>query len=262
LLRLHCLQLNGEIAGELNVASSRKYRRGYPVAALIGFASDRASLWKVYSHVVKPDRTVPLVGSRSAAKDVYNFHEAIVNALRPTLREGVQSIILASPPRTSFSQDFLRHLRAHHAWLFSGSQKAVFAELVGSAVSAHDVTELTRQPEFKKIVGETAEEETESLLELLERRLNAESVEPLVLYSFEEIEAAVLSPMRPGKPEPELVLLTDVYLSASRQKNRLQRLMQIAANKKIRTRVVKADSPAGKRLSQLGGFVCVLKPPQ
>jgi hypothetical protein len=35
--------------------------------------------------------------------------------------------------------------------------------------------------------------------------------------------------------------------------------MQIAANKKVRTRVVDAESPAGKRLGQLGGIVCLAK---
>jgi stalled ribosome rescue protein Dom34 len=35
--------------------------------------------------------------------------------------------------------------------------------------------------------------------------------------------------------------------------------MQIAQNKKVKTRVIDAESNAGKRLTQLGGIVCLAK---
>ena len=61
------------------------------------------------------------------------------------------------------------------------------------------------------------------------------------------------------KPKPEYLMLTDEYLSKSRQKYRVQRLMQVAANKGVKTRVISAESTAGKRLTQLGGIVCLAK---
>ena len=227
---------------------------------LIGLKEEGAVVWKVFSHVVKPEITVPLSGTRNDSKVVYNFHEALVNAMRPAMKEGVKSVVLASPSRTDYSASFLKHIREHHSWLVQNATKAVFAELTGAATSVHEVTVLTRTEEFRRIVGETNLEETENLLELLERRLNTPGIEPLVLYSLEEAENALYNPWVVGKPKPEYIVLSDTYNAKSRQKNRLQRLQQIAANKGVKIRIVNADSPAGKRVLQLGGIVCILKP--
>jgi stalled ribosome rescue protein Dom34 len=234
------------------------YRRGYPVAVLIGLKEDQAVLWKVYSQVVKVDRTLTLVGLRGDSKAVYNFYESIVNALRPALREGVKSVVVASPPRTSSASDFLRHVKEHHTWLVQGQSKASLAEMVGAANTFHEVTVLTRLPDFKRIIGETTVEETENLLDLLEKRLNAPSKEPLVLYSIEEIEDKILGASAPASLKPEYLLLSDSCLTVGRLRNRLQRLMQVASNKGVKARVVDSKTPAGKRIIQLGGMVCIL----
>ena len=238
---------------------NKAYRRGYPVAVLVGIENDRAVLWKVFSHVVKPEKTVPMTGARSDPKALYNFHESIINSMRPSLKEGVRSLIIASPTRTNFKEKLLEHIRAHHTWLVQGPSKAVFSEMTGLASTISDVTILTRTSEFRQLIIETTEEESEDLIGLLEKRLNVISHDMLVLYSLVEIENQILGQWRIGKPQPEYLLMNDLYLSSSRQKYRLQKLMQIAANKKVKTRIVKADSPAGKRLAQLGGFVCVMK---
>jgi stalled ribosome rescue protein Dom34 len=235
------------------------YRRGYPVAILVGIENDRAVLWKVFSHVVKPEKTVPMNGARSDPKALYNFHEVIINSMRPSIKEGVRSLIIASPARTNYKEKILEHIRSHHTWLIQGPSKAIFSELTGLAFNISDVTALTRTPEFRKLINETTEEESEDIMGLLEKRLNVISHDMLVLYSLEEIENQILGQWKIGKPQPEYLLMNDLYLSSSRQKNRLHKLMQIAANKKVKTRVVKADSAAGKRLAQLGGFVCVMK---
>ena len=210
--------------------SSKSYRRGYPVAILVGFSEAQAALWRVYSQVVKPDRTIRIEGTRNDPKAVYTFHESIVNALRPIMKEGVKSIIIASPPRTNYGQDFQKHIQDHHTWLSKGPSKATLAQIVGLAISIHEITTLSRTADFRKVVGETNEEESENLVELLEKRLNATGSEPLVLYSLDEIENAIFSTFKPGKPHPEFLILTDTYLSRSHQRNRVQRLLQIAAN--------------------------------
>ncbi len=238
----------------------KPYRRGYAVALLVGIDNSQAVLWKVYSEVVKPEKTVNLADSRSNAKALYNFHEAVVNAMRPTIKEGVKAIVLASPPRTSYSKDFLQHIRGHHTWLMQGAEKATFAEIVGATATVHEVTALTRTPQFLQIIGDTTQQENENLLMLLEKNLNAPGPEPMVLYSLEEIEDKILGEWPPSKPKPRYLVLTDTYLSESRQRNRLQRLIQIAANRKVKARIVKADTLAGKRLLQLGGIICILKP--
>jgi stalled ribosome rescue protein Dom34 len=80
-----------------------------------------------------------------------------------------------------------------------------------------------------------------------------------VLFSLEEAENLILCKQAPGKPKPEYLLLTDNYLSSSRQKNRVHRLLQIATNKNVKTRIINAESTAGIRLTQLGGLVCLAK---
>jgi stalled ribosome rescue protein Dom34 len=238
---------------------ARAYRRGYPVAVLIGFEDDRATLWKVYSNVVKPERTVWLEETWNDQKAVYNFLEKIVNALRPTLNEGVRSIILASPARTDHAKKFAEHVRQHHAWLVQGSKKAAFSETVGTAGTLSEVATLVKTLGFRKLIDETTSQETEDLASLLEKRLNSSDQNTLILYSLKEAEDLILDAPKPGRPKAEYLLLTNKYLADSREKNRLHRLMQIAANRKIKTRIVDAATPAGVRLTQLGGIVCLAK---
>ena len=237
----------------------RGYRRGYPVAILLGLEEDSAVLWKVFSKVVKPLVGIQFKGNRKDPKALYNFHESIINAMRPTLKEGVRSVILASSARTTYAKDFVDHTSKHHSWMTQGPTKVAFAEVTGSAGNLSQVAALTRAPNFQKLISETTAKETESLIELLETRLSASNRSDAVLYSLVEAENLILTSKKKGKSKPEYLLLTDKYLVESRNKGRLNRLLQVAANENVKTRVITAESPAGKRLSQLGGFVCLTK---
>ena len=232
-----------------------RYKRGYPVAILAGLEDDRAVLWKVFSNVVKPEKTVWVAGTRNDPKAEYNFNESIVNALRPTLKEGVRSIILASPAKTGYGQRFTDHIHGHHAWLIQGPNKATFSEITGSAGTMAEVAALTRTPLFSRMICETTSEETEDLIDMLEKRLNASDKDNVVLYSLGEIEDVILGPQKPSRPKPEYLMLTDEYLSNNCEKNRIHRLLQIATNRNVKTRIVVAESTAGLRLKQLGGMV-------
>jgi stalled ribosome rescue protein Dom34 len=237
--------------------SPKSYRRGYPVAVLVGIEENCAAIWQIYSQVAKHQTTITIVGTRKDQKAQYNFHEAILNALRQTLKEGVKSLIVASPPKTSFGQDFQAHLKSHHAWLMQGTNKVSLSLIAGWATTPAQVAALTKTAEFKTLIQENAAQETENLLEILEKRLNAAN--NLVAFSLPEAENLILAEQPQGKPQPEYLLLTNAYLACSRQKSRLHRLMQIAQNKKIKTRVIDAESTAGARLTQLGGIVMLLK---
>jgi stalled ribosome rescue protein Dom34 len=242
----------------VNVLKPKKrYKRGYPVAILIALEEDKAVMWKVYSEVAKPEITLHIDGARNNPKALYNFHESIINALRPTLKEGVRTIVLAAPPKTKLDQEFTNHIREHHTWLTQGPNKAAFSTITGSASTPSQVAALARTPIFRQLISETAVEETENLIEILEKRLNASDKNNLVLFSLEEAENLILKQQKPSRPKPEYLLLTDKYLKDSRQKNRLHRLMQIAKNKNVKTRIINAESPAGLRLAQLGGLICL-----
>ncbi len=237
--------------------TKKGYKRGYPVAILLGLEEDKAVLWKVFSKVVKPETTLSISGTRNNPKALYNFHEAIINGLRPTLKAGVKTVILASPARTNHAQEFINHVREHHKWLIQGPNKAAFSKITGAASTLSQVAALTRTPAFRQLIRETTAEETENLIEILEKRLNASDKNSPVLFSLEEAENLILKRQKPGRPKPEYLMLTDKYLADTREKNRLNRLMQIAKNKHVKTRVINAESPAGKRLTQLGGIVCL-----
>ena len=236
-----------------------KYKRGYPVAILIGLEEDKAVLWKIFSKVAKPENTVRIKGPRKDPKVAYSFHETIINALRPTLKEGVHSVILTSQPRTNHAQEFINHIREHHKWLTQGPNKTAFSTITGSASTPPQVVALTRTPEFHTLISETTTEETENLIEILEKRLNTADQNSAVLFSLEEAENLILKRQEPNRQKPEYLMLTDKYLAGSHQKNRLHRLMQIAKNKRVKTRIINAETPAGKRLTQLGGIVCLTK---
>jgi stalled ribosome rescue protein Dom34 len=235
----------------------KNYKRGYPVAMLIGIEVDHAALWQIFSQVAKPQQTIFINGERKDQKALYTFHETIINALRPVLKEGVRSMIVASPPRASYGQDFLGHIKSHHAWLMQGTNKATLSQITGSASSPPQVASLTKTSSFKQLIQENATEETENLLQILEKRLS--KTDNLVLFSLQEAETLILNSQAPGKPQPEYLMLTDNYLASSRQKNRVNRLMMIAAKNGVKTRVINAESNAGLRLGQLGGIVCLAK---
>jgi len=240
-----------------NKMKPKNYKRGYPVAVLVGIEQDHAALWHIFSQVAKQQQTIPLGGERRDSKAVYSFHEAIINALRPVLKEGVRSVIAASPPRTSYAQDFLSHIKSHHTWLLQGTNKATFSQITRTASSPPQVATLTKTGAFRQLIQENAAEETENLLEILEKRLSKS--DNLVLFSLQEAETLILNPQAPGKPQPEYLMLTDDYLAGTRQKNRVNRLMMIAAKNGVKTRVINAESNAGARLIQLGGIVCLAK---
>jgi stalled ribosome rescue protein Dom34 len=206
--------------------------------------------------VAKHQENITLNG-RNDPKVIYTFHESVINALRPIFKGGVRSVIIASPARTNYGQEFLNHIKAHHSWLFQSANKTVFSIITGSASTPQQVAALTKTTSFKELISETTTQETENLLAILEKRLNA--TENLVLFSLQEAEHFIFSTQTEGKPKPEYLMLTDEYLSKSRQRYRVQRIMQVAANKGVKTRVISSESTAGSRLTQLGGIVCLAK---
>lgn len=236
----------------------RSYKRGYPVAVLVGLEESHAVLWHVFSEVVKPHVTIDLVGRRKDEMALYNFHESVVDALRPAFREGVRSVVVAAPTRTNYAAELLYHVRKHHSWLVEGRSTNVgtFGELVGSADTPSEVADLVKTREFRKLVNEVTSGEAGHIVDILEKRLNDIGSGGTVLYSLEEIENLIYRKWKHSNLKPECLALTDRYLAECKEKNRIHRLLQIAKNKNVRTRVVSAETTAGKRLSQFGGLVC------
>ncbi|OGD53154.1 hypothetical protein A3K80_04450 [Candidatus Bathyarchaeota archaeon RBG_13_38_9] len=245
-----------------NCEMKRRYKRGYFVAVLIGFEEKRAVLWQIFSKVVKHYVTVEIDVNNK--RNLYNFRESVVNKLRPPLLEGVRSIIITGPMKTNYAKDFLNHIQKHHQWLFqeNSSNNATFGELVGSAVKLNEVSELIKTKEFHNLLSETTSEAADHIIDTLEKRLNETDGGSVILYSLKDIEKLVNSRLEHGKLKPEYIILTDKYLADTKEKNRIHRLLQISKNKNIKTRIVKVETKAGVRLSQLGGLVCFARDKQ
>jgi stalled ribosome rescue protein Dom34 len=227
------------------------------VAALVGFEDDHAVLWQIFSRVVKLSLRLELEGKRADEKVLYNFHESVVDALKPALKEGVRTIVVTAPARTSYTKDFLEHVRKHHRYLNQSKSpnRANFAELVGSADDQMQVTELVKTKEFTDLLAETTSEEADQVVDSLDKHLYGTGNNSVVLYSLKEIEDNVYSREKGRESRTDYLLLTDKYLAGSKQKNRIHRLLQIATNKKVKTRIINVETPAGTRISQFGGIV-------
>lgn len=223
----------------------------------MGFEDDHAVLWRIFSRVAKRSVRLELDRKRADVKAVYNFHESVVDALKPALKEGVRTIAVTAPARTTYTQEFLDHVKKHHRYLIQSKRpnRANFAELVGSADDRAKVDELIKTKEFTDLIAETTSEEANQVVNSLEKHLYGANDNSVVLYSLKEIENVVYSLEKGRELKTEHLLLTDKYLAECRQKNRINRLLQIAKNKGVKTRVVNAETAAGNRISQFGGIV-------
>jgi stalled ribosome rescue protein Dom34 len=233
------------------------YKRGYPIAILLGFEDNRVVLWQVFSHVVKPQQTVEITAKRTDQTALYNFHESVVAALRPMLNEGIRSIVVTSPLKATYAEDFLDHVRKHHTHLIQPKNlnRATFAKLTGSADQPHAVAVLVRTKEFRELIRDTTSDEADHIVDAFEKNLYNVKKNPSALFSLREIEDAFYSQEVHEDLGTEYLMLTDKYLAGSKDKNEIQRLLQISKNRKVKTRIVKAETPAGKRISQFGGII-------
>ena len=241
----------------MNLKRSRRYRRGYPVAILVGFEDDYAVLWNVFSRVVKQSSNLKLEGKRTDEKVLYNFHQSVVEALKHLIKEGIKSIIVTAPQKTTYTSDFIKHVQKHHRYLLNNKSpnRTNFAELEGSANNFIAIAELIKSKKFTDLLFKTTSEEADHIVGILEKCLYANKKYDSIMYTLKEIENTVIAKKKNDEMGTEYLLLTDKYLSENMSKNRIHRLMQMANNKNIKTRIIDIESSAGSRISQFGGIV-------
>ena len=214
---------------------------------LVGLEGRQAFTWNIYSESVKP-------GERIRGDDEYNFYEGIVDVLRPGIREGVKTILVAAPDERDY-RCFMDHIGKHQGWLLRGwsLNTVTFERIPEPAMSADQVRDLVKSDGFKGRLSEATREDIHRVMGVLEKRLSdPEGIESL-LFALGDVEDAVYG----GERSPEYILVTEVF--RSRNRRRADRLLQVAANKGVRTRIVRADTSAGARVTQFGGLVCMLR---
>ena len=225
----------------------RRRRRGYPLAVLIGLKGGQAATWKIFSESVRP-------GVRIQDDDEYSFYESIVDLLRPSLKQGTKSVLVATDDEREYRR-FLGHIEKHQSWLLKGwgLNTATFEHVSEPAMDIEQVRRLVKAHGFTEKLTEVTQGDVKQVMGVLEKRLNDPRGIETVLFSLNEVEDAVYR----GGGSPEYILVTELF--RSRRRRRTDRLLQVAANKNVRTRIIETDTPAGVRLSQFGGLVCMLR---
>ncbi len=243
-----------------NWRKNRRLKTGYPLSTLVGLEEERAVIWKIFSRAVKLYTTVECGGKDKQHR--YNFHESIVDALRPIFREGIRSMVVTAPVDTTYTKELLDHIQRHHLWLLKNKDTTItIGELTGSAGQRHEVSKLVKSQEFRKILPKVMSEDADHIIDALEKHLNEIDSGTTVLYSTEEIERLIDNLSEQTCLKPGYLILTNKYLAETKEKRRIQRLLQIAKNKKVKTKIVDRETKAGSRISQLGGIVYFARNP-
>jgi stalled ribosome rescue protein Dom34 len=244
--------------------SRRRVKRGHQVAILIGLHDNDAVFWKIFSETIRFHKRIRRGRKRKSQnkKHLYHFHEEIINVLRPIIKEGIRSVILLSPPKEEYSNEFLNHVKKHHLWLLKkGDKQVVFSKITGNqAKTQKDVYYLKTQDNFKEIVDETSNQEGLLILEDLTEIINRNEKFSKILYTWKEIEQELRFIKRnPNLPKPNYIILTEEYLKNPKNRNKIQRILQISKNLEIKTKIVKLESEAGTIVEQFGGLVCYFR---
>ncbi|MHA1732943.1 MAG: hypothetical protein ACTSU5_13435 [Promethearchaeota archaeon] len=240
-------------------------RRGYPVALLLGFEERRVACWEVFSESTRHLGMLGLGGRRRDVKRVYHLHEGVVDLVRPRVRAGLKTLVLLAPPGTGYHGEFVDHLRTHHRWLVGRGPHAVSIGFLDGLVRDPESVEAVVSSEvFREVLGEATGREGDALVQKLEKLVATPERDwgegAVLLYTLQEIENVVYRLPRGGgssngAPRPEYLLLTDQFLEAHRMGGRMNRLLQVARNRGVKTRVIDAESCAGSRVAQFGGIV-------
>jgi stalled ribosome rescue protein Dom34 len=226
----------------------RKRRsRGYPVAVLVGLENKRAIFWNIFSNSVKSGAV------KNWEDNEYNFYESLVDELRPSIKQGTKTVLLASESKEKYN-GFIDHIEKHQGWMFKGYElnRVAFQLVEGSARDVDTVTDLVNEYGFRKKIKHAGESEMKLVMSVLEKRLaSREGIESLK-FSLKEVENAVY-----GGMEVEYILTSQRFQEQHRR--RIQRLFQVAENKGVKTRILPPNSPHIGRVAQFGELICLLK---
>ena len=248
------------------MTKKKRQTRGFLVALLVSFDEQAIYLWKIFSHQIREFKHVQLAKKwkYTSDKEKYHIYEDLVNVIRPVIKEGLKSVILASPPKRDYSSEFLEHVRKHHQWLIRlrGDNQVSFGQIVGNAYTSEEASILIAEQESVDVIRETTSGEGNLIINHLEKYINANDQNIMVLYGLREIEEYIYKVEKKDKNMADSIdylILTNNFLDLHKQKNRIHRLIQIAENKGIITKIISGESPSGIRINQFGGIICFEK---
>ena len=242
----------------------KKQRRGFLVALLIGFDEKTIHSWKVYTHSLRGYKTIKLPRKWKYLDDKqkYNLLEDMVNIIRPIIREGLKSIILANPEKEEYSATFLDHVKKHHQWLLKGYNRVSIGVIDGVADSLESAKFLISQEESKLAIDDTINDELHEIVKRLDKLIHTGDPEKQLLYTLEEIGDIVYEGGKKDKTAAErldIIIITAKFIEKQANKSHVHRLLQIANNKGVKTKTISIESPFTDRFDQLGGLLAFKK---
>jgi stalled ribosome rescue protein Dom34 len=223
---------------------TRRGRRGYPTAILIGLDEKAAHFWTIYSESVKPSKKI--IRDREDEKTTYKFHEAIVQSIKDLLPDGFNGLIVTSEERTHHTPRLLDHITKRHRWL---RDRVTIKQITGKAGTISEVIQLIKANKLQETVQDATEEAGVKILNLLEKALKDDNV----LYTIEELSVALNADRK-----LIAIFITEEFDRRNRRNRRYLSLTQITRNIGASVIILKLTNPASPRLSQLGGFACVI----
>ena len=249
------------------MARRKRKKRGYLVALLISFEEQIIHLWKVYSHSIRFYKQMKLRRKWKYASDKlkYHYYEDLVDVIRPLVREqGLKSILLADLPKKDYASSFLDHVQKHHRWLVRSRRdnQVSFGQIEGVARDLKQAKYLINKESTEETLDKTTTQEADLIIKQLEKAINMENKNLKVLYGLKEIEDFIYHGGKKDLTAGEkldYLILTENFLNNHWQKNRLHRLMQIARNKGIMTKIFAEESSSADRIDQFGGILCFKK---
>lgn len=238
----------------------KKQKRGYPIAILIGLDEQRAVLWHLFSTSTKSLITLKFQKKfeRLDKNEIYREYERIIDAFRPSIKEGVKNLIVVSSPKSTVQEGFMLHIKKHQPWLIQHEHPNAVAigQIEGKAIDLHDIDFLRQTPLFQQLLSETTEGSADQIVASLESRLNNTKNPHAVLYGYDEIEVLFATKVPTVSYKPSALVLSSQYWNVNRNRSQIQWLLQIAKNRGVKTITVSSDTESGQRIDQLGGLLC------
>jgi len=215
---------------------------------IIALGEPHTRIWDVYSESVKPAETV------TATESQYRHHEDIIDQLRPRVKQGIKTVLVATPNTDQYNS-FMNHVKKHHGWLLKGyALNTVTIQHVKEPLNTiEEAKNLAASKQFRETLADASTMDLATVTGILEKRVNtAEGINTL-RFSLTEVEDAVYGG---GGVRVDYILVSERF--SEQHRRRVQRLLQVAGNKGIKTRTVPGGTRLGARLSQFGGLIALL----
>ena len=171
----------------------KRLQTWHTVVVLVGIELNHAAIWQIFSQVAKQQQTIPLNADRKDLKALYSFHETSIISFQTRLKGrrkkyncGFTAKNLFLPriySTTSKSSSFVALAKA--------TSKASISQIAGYASSPYRSGNLTKTYIFKNLIEENATEETENLLEILEKRLS--KTDKFVFFRYKRQKTSILN---------------------------------------------------------------------